>query len=154
MIVSLRLTTQVLITLRMSKWYATEALNSVKKRFRRVKKKSKHEKNKIRSSTQSFNREDRMLQTEKQTEDEINLSESICSICLKQSSQIQTLCDHKFCRECFDIYERVSERNFLCSYCRKNLARDHDDLVWINENKRRKRNDRDRIWHKKWTRTR
>ena len=70
-----------------------------------------------------------MLQMEKQKQNKIGLSESTCPICLEQLFQIQTICGRKVCRECFEQHERISERYFLCPYCRKNLSRDHKDLV-------------------------
>lgn len=129
MILPFRLTTQVLVALRMSKWYATEALNDIKKRFKHAKKESEHGKNKTEPPTPTPSRGGRMLQTEKQNEDVTDLSEPTCPICLEQSCQIETICGHRFCRECFEQHEHVSERNFLCPYCRKNLSRDHEDLV-------------------------
>ena len=132
-----------LVILRIAKWYATEVFDSVKKRFKHAKKELKHAKNKIRPAILSPY-EGRTLQTEKQKQNKTALSESTCPICLKQSSQIETICDHKFCRECFKQHERMSERFFLCSYYRKNLSRDHEDLVWItsqqSERERRKGN--------------
>ena len=117
-----------LVTLRMAKWYATEALDSVKKKFKHAKKESKFAKNKIRPATPSPHG-GRTLQMEKQKQNKTALSESTCPICLEQSFQIETICGHKFCRECFEQHERMSERCFLCPYCRKKLSRNHKDLI-------------------------
>lgn len=73
----------------MAKWYATEALDSVKKKFKHAEKELKDAKNKIRPATPSPHW-GRTLQTEKQKENETALSEPTCLICLEQSSQITT----------------------------------------------------------------
>lgn len=119
-----------LVILRMAKWYAIEVFDNVKKRFKHAKKELKHAKNKIRLATLSLYK-DRTLQIKKQKQNKTALSKFTCSICLEQSSQIKTICDHKFCRKCFKQHKRMSKRFFLCSYCRKNFSRDHEDFVWV-----------------------
>ena len=132
-----------LIIFRMAKWYATETLDSVKKKFKHAKKESKLAKNKIRPATPSPH-EGRTLQMKKQKQNKFVLSKSTCPICLEQSFQIETICGHNFCRECFQQHERMSEKCFLCSYCRTKLSRNHKDFVWVtsqqSERERRKGN--------------
>lgn len=76
-----------LVTLRMAKWYATETLDSVKKKFKYAKKELYCVKNQIGSATSSP-QAGGMLQMEKQKQNKIGLSESTCPICLEQSFQI------------------------------------------------------------------
>lgn len=103
-------------------WYAylfvcvlqTEALDSVQKRFKYTKKEFKHAKSKMRPATQS-SRGGYTLPTKKQKDSETTLSESTCPICLKQASQIETICRHRFCREGFEQQRTRIKKIFLVS---------------------------------------
>lgn len=112
----------------MSKWYAIKILDSITRNFKFEKKELKYAKDEIRALIQRHRLEERAFHRNKPDANEVGSVKSTCPICLEQSPQIETICGHRFCRDCLLQHERLSENLFLCPYCRGKLPRDHRTL--------------------------